>query len=297
MTLTAKALCTLADLKTELGISVSTEDARLERLIEAVSSEIAGHCGVPSFHYESARVDDLKGYGLPAIHTTKRPLLSIGSIVYDPQDSATTVTASEYQIDNAKQGRIYRVGGWSWTVAYGQYMISFPLPGTEESMYRVTYAGGYRTRNQVAATLNGALTGAAEIAIVINETIPTDTPDTGTIRILLDSGTWRAIDYTSWDTKTFTIAATSFSDPNDAASGNAVEVTVNLTLPADLEDAAIMLTSMRRRWSPHPLGVVSQRLDKWAVWHGGGGSKFGATSGMPPEVATKLSPYERPVFA
>jgi hypothetical protein len=293
LTLSAKALCTLALVETELGISAGSDTLRIERLIEAASAEIAKYCGAPSFHYESARIDDLKGYGYPAIFTPKRPLLSIGSIVYDPQDAAEIIDSSEYQIDNVNQGRIYRAGGWTWSVARGQYMTSFPLPGTEESMYRVTYAGGYRTRNQVTGTLNGALTSGTVTAVVINETIPTDTPDTGAIKILLDSGAWLDVDYTSWDTKTFTIASTDFSSAG-AADENAVEVTVNLTLPEDLEDAAIMFTAMRYKWGPRNPSIVSEKLDSWAASYAS--SKIIAV-GMPIEVASKIEAYVRPVFA
>lgn len=294
MTLSAKALCVLGGagegLKDELGITGTSEDVRLERLIESASAAIARFCGIPSFHHESARVEDHPGFGTPILHVDKRPLLSITSIVYDPQDAASTVLASEYLIDNAAQGRIYRAGGWRWTAATGISIAEHRLPGTEESLYRVTFAGGYRTRNQVKATLDGALTGAAVVAVVVNETIPTDTPDTGTIRILLDAGTYREIDYTSWTAKTFTIASTSFVSPNDAADGNTVEITENLTLPSDLEDAATMLAALRYKWSPRDPTIASERLLSWSA-------KYRETGGMPPDVEGLLSPHVRPVWA
>jgi len=293
LTLSAKALCTLALVETELGITAGSDTTRLERIIESVSGEIAKYCGAPSFHYESARADDIRGYGTPAIHTSKRPLLSIGSIVYDPQDMNSTVDSDLYLIDNADEGRIYRDGGWIWTAAYGQYITTFPLGGTEESLYRVTYEGGYRTRNQVTGTLDGKLDGAAVTSVVINETVPTDTPATGTIKVFRDDGTLTEFEYTSWTGKTFTIPSTDFSG-NEAADGNAVEMTVNLTLPEDLEDAAIMYASMRYLWGPRNPAVISEKLGSWAATYAS--NKIVAT-GMPVEVAARLGPYVRPVWA
>ena len=68
-------------------------------------------------------------------------------------------------------------------------------------------------------TLDGALTGV-ETSIVVNEAIPADTPASGTIRVELDTGVYKRVEYSSWDTSTFTITETDFTDPGDATSGN-----------------------------------------------------------------------------
>lgn len=69
-------------------------------------------------------------------------------------------------------------------------------------------------------TLNGALSGAAVVAVVVNGAIPSDTPTTGTIRIELASGIYRRVAYTSWVTSTFTIGATDFSSDNAPNGGD-----------------------------------------------------------------------------
>ena len=71
-------------------------------------------------------------------------------------------------------------------------------------------------------SLNTTLNGATETSVVVAESIPSDTPTTGTIRIQLDTGIYRRIAYTAWSTSTFTIGSTDFTDPNDATSGNNV---------------------------------------------------------------------------
>lgn len=72
-------------------------------------------------------------------------------------------------------------------------------------------------------TLNGALSGAAVTAVVVNESIPTDTPATGTIRIQRADGTFTRHAYTSYTGSTFTIGSTDFSS-NNAPNGGGVYV-------------------------------------------------------------------------
>jgi hypothetical protein len=72
--------------------------------------------------------------------------------------------------------------------------------------------------NQFA--LNGTLSGVAVTSVVVTPAIPSDTPSTGTIRILLDTGIYRRVAYTSFTGSTFTIGSTDFSGANTATTGN-----------------------------------------------------------------------------
>lgn len=107
-------------------------------------------------------------------------------------------------------------------------LISGTLPVNDE-----TFSGG---TSGATGAVNGALAisedprqlkllttlnGAGETAVVCTAAIPTDTPASGTIRIQLDTGIFRNIAYTSYTGSTFTIASTSFEDPNDATGGAA----------------------------------------------------------------------------
>jgi len=71
-------------------------------------------------------------------------------------------------------------------------------------------------------TLSTSLTGTTT-SIVVNA-IPSDTPQTGSLRVILDDGRDRYIQYTSWTGSTFTTSSTSWADPNDATSGNGVYI-------------------------------------------------------------------------
>lgn len=71
-------------------------------------------------------------------------------------------------------------------------------------------------------TLNGALSGAAVTSVVVNEAIPTDTPASGTIRILRASGKYTRHPYSAYNagTKTFTITSHDFSSDGAANGAN-----------------------------------------------------------------------------
>ncbi len=68
--------------------------------------------------------------------------------------------------------------------------------------------------------LNGALSGGAVTSVVVNGTIPTDTPSTGTIRIERADGQYTRHAYTAWATSTFTIGSTDFSTNNASNAAN-----------------------------------------------------------------------------
>lgn len=69
-------------------------------------------------------------------------------------------------------------------------------------------------------SLNTTLSGAAETSVIVTTTIPSDTPATGTIRVLTDSGNYKQVTYTSYTGSTFTINSTDFSTDNATAGNN-----------------------------------------------------------------------------
>jgi hypothetical protein len=89
--------------------------------------------------------------------------------------------------------------------------VTFSVLGLEPGEDRVLVGpatGGLLDVGQF--TLDVALTSATETAVVVDSAIPSDTPASGTIRIELNSGIYRRVEYTSFTGSTFTIASTSF---------------------------------------------------------------------------------------
>ncbi|MGI9307568.1 MAG: hypothetical protein ACR2P5_09775 [Gammaproteobacteria bacterium] len=73
-------------------------------------------------------------------------------------------------------------------------------------------------------TLANAQAGSATTTLQMAALIPTDTPSSGSIRVVLDSGRRLKVDYASYTGDTFTITSTDFSGGNSAAAGNGVSV-------------------------------------------------------------------------
>ena len=71
-------------------------------------------------------------------------------------------------------------------------------------------------------TLSTALTGASETSVVVNS-IPVDTPQTGTLRVVTDGSLHHLCTFTSWSGSTFTINSEDFSGDN-ASAGNGVYI-------------------------------------------------------------------------
>ena len=100
--------------------------------------------------------------------------------------------------------------------------VTFTVSGLVSGEDRVLVTqddGGAIDTDQLS--LNTTLNGAAETAVVVTTTIPTDTPSSGTIRIENDEGLYRRVAYTSYTGSTFTIASTDFSGSGETDSATA----------------------------------------------------------------------------
>jgi hypothetical protein len=88
----------------------------------------------------------------------------------------------------------------------------------------------------------GDLVGSAETIIDVGTgNIPADAPATGTLRVELDDGRYRRVDYTSHDgDDEFTIASSDWQDPDDAAAGNGVSLAFIDKAAADTDEEFII---------------------------------------------------------
>jgi hypothetical protein len=96
-------------------------------------------------------------------------------------------------------------------------------------------------------TLNGALTGAAVTAVVVNEAIPADTPASGSIRLQRTNGAYSRHPYSAYNagTKTFTITSHNFSSNNAANGANAYVSYIDKVATAVSESFTVVYASDR----------------------------------------------------
>ena len=150
MALTAQALTTLDTLKSELGITSSSDDAYLERTIESASARLQSLLA-RLVYYQVDIVETVTGSGNPFIIVDRAPIVSISSIEYDSgQGTSTEYESTLYRIDDAEAGTIERENAW-WPDTRDFVNVTLDrLTGTRRRNIRVTYTGGWVTPQQAA---------------------------------------------------------------------------------------------------------------------------------------------------
>jgi len=127
-----------------------------------------------------------------------------------------------------------------------QNNVTFDVNGTvvgEDYVVVASESAGDIEFNQLGlnATLNSSVT-----TIVMDSVIPTDTPGSGTIRVLTDAGEFIRVPYDSYTGSTFTIPSFDFSGSNVSTAGNNVFVTyVDRLSVATTESFTTVFASVR----------------------------------------------------
>jgi hypothetical protein len=95
--------------------------------------------------------------------------------------------------------------------------------------------------NKSQLSLNTTLVGAAETVAVMTAPIPTDTPSSGTIRIVNDTGFDRLVNYSSFTGSTFTFTApedfSGIDEADSATAANNVYITYIDKLAGDTSES------------------------------------------------------------
>lgn len=159
--LASEVLTTYAEAKARLNaigtaIVDGTDQAAVERLVNAVSDAVVGYCG-----RGFALVSRTERYQPPRgelLQLAARPISSVTSVSLD----GTAVT--DYEVADADQGLLYRAGGWSGELyedaCYGS-VTGATVPGSARPVLSVVYSGGYVTPSQAAASPTGGATLSA----------------------------------------------------------------------------------------------------------------------------------------
>ena len=140
-------LTTVAAAADELGLTAS--DARVMRLVTAASEAIRRYLGRAQLHYQAGRVELVRGYGRQRLLLEVTPVLSVASVVL----GGSALEVSEYKIEDAEAGFLWRDSGWPYTGSVRPGLLQVdPAVGTEKAEITVTYTGGWVTPAQAAGT-------------------------------------------------------------------------------------------------------------------------------------------------
>lgn len=144
------ALCTLEEVKQTLALMATSEyDARLERLILAVSEHVERVCG-RSFRKTAIVGEKFKGFGTARLYVARPPIDTGASTSISFDGSA--LASDDFTIEDATAGMIYREGGFAWTAPSVTGANYEPLAGQEQSLWTISYTGGYVLPNDTVGT-------------------------------------------------------------------------------------------------------------------------------------------------
>lgn len=108
------AIITLAEAKTHIGITGTSEDTSLQQIVDAVNVFVGTYCHRT---FESATYTEelYDGSGGPELVLKNYPIITITEILVDTEevDERTDVGEEGYYIKNANNGILYNNAGWS----------------------------------------------------------------------------------------------------------------------------------------------------------------------------------------
>jgi hypothetical protein len=161
--LSADALTTVATVLDEIDLAEadSKTRTRVERYINAASSLVRSICG-RQLTYAAGIVEKRPGFGGCRLLLDRTPIVAVASVVVD----GDTLDASEYEIEDAAVGFVFRAAGWPDTALITATPSGHAAPGTEAPSIVVTYTGGWVTPAQATVELPRTLPHAIEDAVV-----------------------------------------------------------------------------------------------------------------------------------
>ena len=139
-------LTTLATLKAEMNITVTTYDTLLTNYIARTSDAFARSCN-RQFYYVIQVTDAVAGYAttwLKVLHTPIDVTQPI-NVIFD----ASIFDSNTYFVSDAAAGLLYNKTGWYWTAPLAPNIQQDGLAGMENPLYNITYSGGWVTPQQV----------------------------------------------------------------------------------------------------------------------------------------------------
>ena len=142
-----RRLCTLAAVKQQLAITVSTYDTALTALIDAASAAIARYCDRGALAEETVSEEWRNVYQDRPLVTERKPITDVASVVVD----GTTLAETDYLVD-AAAGHLWRLADDERVWLSARKVL-------------VTYTAGFLVPDQANATLPWEISQAAVITV------------------------------------------------------------------------------------------------------------------------------------
>ena len=170
----ASDMITVYDIPDAIRGTNYANDPALSPLITRASSAIMRYCGC--VFAQQTYQEDVPGFGGTTLRLLRSPiasgvfaglypsgpittLTSIVKLDSENSTSSTTVTATEYVLQDPMAGLVFRSQGWQWTAMITTQLDDYIAYGSERPTYRATYTAGFTTPNvgTPALTTEGTL--------------------------------------------------------------------------------------------------------------------------------------------
>lgn len=242
-TANSTSLCLLADAKTELGITDSSADAKLTRLIIGASRFVRNLLGREPWlqTYSEKRAGDGGVY----LYLSRWPLKGDpSSVTLGTGSSPATVDASDYSVAGIRRDRLYKAGSWRET-AVNEASIT---PGSRALEYTIAYSAGWIMPDELTEW-------PASTAVSLNAWYKATDADYPLIFQVTTAGTTDSTEPT-WPTV----------DEGTVVDNTATWTAYDLRLPRDLEEAALMLVlDWYAGGLTVPAGVAEERFESMSI--------------------------------
>lgn len=265
MALVSNALTILATVKDELGITVTTYDSVIERMIAAISGAIEKHCR-RSLVYAVVTSERHRPSGLYTLALDRTPLVSLTSITVDGESVDMTLVA----LEDADAGIIRRDQIW-WRIepVVARSVAQDAYAGMGEPWVLATYKGGYVPQ--------GTLWSGSAVFQAGAFVRPTSAANLNVFQAGA-TGTTHASTEPTWPAAGLTVTDNTITWTNVGPR----------TLPYDLEQAAIDAAVTMYRQRGLDRGIASEGIGDASVTY-----RVGETGMLPDSVLAQLAAYRR----
>lgn len=142
------AYITLDRVQRELNVVDESKLDLLEDLILEAKAMTDAFCN-RSFSKQVDIVEKVRGYDDAFVFVSITPIIEVTEISIDGVVLATT----DYEIDDANAGTIYRENGWESKSTFLPGIMNRPVPNSQQANIQITYDGGYILPGDTGRTL------------------------------------------------------------------------------------------------------------------------------------------------
>ena len=247
-------LTTVSAAQSLLGLDAAAKPL-LEQLVFRASAAIVTHC-----HRSFARelvTETVPGFGDNFLMLDRTPVAGTPTITQNGEP------ITDFTVDNADSGLLYRKLGWTWTVGLGWNLTEYTVPRSEDPQFAVVYGAGYLMPDDDVSAQGLIATSASKTFTLSGGTMPLvvagDRIVTSGFTQSGNNGTFTVVSRTA-----STIVVSEALTDELTASADIKTIAVR-TLPGDIEQACLETVKAWYLGKGRDPGIVSRSVGDLSI--------------------------------